>query len=96
MSRPPVGRKPVSQRKIEFSKPETAAMVGELRRYFVEELDSEIGQLPAEMMVEFIAQKLGVYFYNRGLYDAQQLLNERMADVSDQMLALEFPTGTGR
>jgi uncharacterized protein (DUF2164 family) len=96
MSRPPVGRKPPPRRKIEFSKAETAAMVGELRRYFVEELDGEIGQLPAEMMVEFIAEKLGVYFYNRGLYDAQQLLNERMADVSDQMLALEFPTGTGR
>jgi len=79
-------------KKIEFSREETKAMVGEIQDYFRLELDQTIGDIPAEMLMRFFAEKIGPYFYNRGLYDAQAILMERMDDLTDAVYALEQKT----
>ncbi len=55
---------------IEFSKEDRAAITAKLRDYFARELDQELGQLPAEMLLDFIGTEIGGAFYNRGVYDA--------------------------
>lgn len=77
---------------ITFSREETRAMAGEIQEYFREELDQDIGSLPAEMLIGFFADKMGPYFYNRGLYDAQKLILKRVDSLSDEVLTLEQPT----
>jgi len=77
---------------ITFSREETKAMVGEIQEYFREELDFDIGMLPAEMLMRFFGEKMGAYFYNRGLYDAQELIAKRMDSLTDEVFALEQPT----
>lgn len=77
---------------IKFSREETQAIVGEIQDYFREELDQSIGTIPAEMLMLFFADKMGAYYYNRGLYDAQGLLKERIDDLTDAIFALEQPT----
>ncbi|MEP3437836.1 MAG: DUF2164 domain-containing protein [Hoeflea sp.] len=77
---------------ITFSREETRAMAGEIQEYFREELDQDIGSLPAEMLIGFFADKMGAYFYNRGLYDAQNLILQRVDSLSDEVLTLEQPT----
>ena len=77
---------------IKFSREETKALVGEIQDYFREELDQDIGAIPAEMLMSFFAEKMGGYFYNRGLYDAQGLIRERMDSLTDDVFALEQPT----
>lgn len=77
---------------ITFSREETKAIVGEIQDYFREELDQSIGAIPAEMLMQFFAEKMGAYFYNRGLYDAQTLVRKKLDDVSDEIFALEQPT----
>tara|TARA_R110002020_G_scaffold278506_5_gene493944 strand:+ start:1128 stop:1343 length:216 start_codon:yes stop_codon:yes gene_type:complete len=67
-------------------------MAGEIQEYFREELDQDIGSLPAEMLIGFFADKMGAYFYNRGLYDAQNLILQRVDSLSDEVLTLEQPT----
>ena len=81
--------KPLPAKRIEFSKDETRAMVADLRRYFTNELDQELGQLPAELLLDFFADQIGAYFYNRGLYDAQAAFAAKMDDVSDAIYSLE-------
>ena len=61
---------------ITFSREETKAIVGDIQDYFREELDQSIGAIPAEMLMQFFAEKMGAYFYNRGLYDAQALVRK--------------------
>jgi uncharacterized protein (DUF2164 family) len=80
-------------KRIEFSKEETKAMVADLRRYFTNELDQDLGQLPAELLVDFFAGQMGAYFYNRGLYDAQAAFTAKMDDVSDAIYSLERKPG---
>jgi uncharacterized protein (DUF2164 family) len=76
-------------KRIEFSKEETQQLVGLIQVYFRDELDHEIGQLPAELLLDFIGAKIGVHFYNRGLYDAQAVLAAKMEDLTEAIYGLE-------
>lgn len=82
--------------KIEFSTEERAALVRSIRLYFKEELDQEIGQFDAEFLLDFVTDELGPYFYNRGLYDAQAVLEKRMESLGDAIYELEQPTEFAR
>ncbi len=75
--------------KMEFSKEEKAAMVKKVQFYFSEELDSDIGSFDAEFLIDFFAEEIGPFFYNRGLYDAEAAVTERVAEISDALLQLE-------
>lgn len=75
-----------------FSREETRAMVGEIQEYFADELDQSIGAIQAELLMKFFSEKIGGYFYNRGLYDAQAMMATRLETLADEVLALEQPT----
>lgn len=77
---------------IEFSNEEKAILVRKLKLWFNEELHQELGRFDAEFLLDFIAEELGAFFYNRGLYDAQAILAKRMDDMTDAILMLERPT----
>ncbi len=77
---------------IKFDRDETKAIVGEVQDYFRLELDQTIGAIPAEMLMQFFADKMGAYYYNRGLYDAQALIRKQVESLSDEIFALEQPT----
>ena len=77
---------------IKFSREETKALVGEIQDYFREELEQDIGAIPAEMLMGFFSERMGAYFYNRGVYDAQGLIRERLDSLTDDIFALEQPT----
>ncbi len=56
-----------------------------IREHFARERDEEIGELAANLLLDFIAERLGPYFYNRGIDDAQALI-ARFADSLDSDL----------
>lgn len=74
---------------IEFSKEERVAITAKLRDYFARELDQELGQLPAEMLLDFIGKDIGGAFYNRGVHDAQQLVQQKAEDIVEALYGLE-------
>ncbi|MDJ0805824.1 MAG: DUF2164 domain-containing protein [Gammaproteobacteria bacterium] len=77
---------------IKFSKAEKANIVSKIQLYFREELDQEIGGFDAEFLLDFFADELGAYFYNRGLYDAQAILEGRLENIAEAIYELEKPT----
>ncbi len=81
---------------IEFSREEKEVIVRKIQLYFSEELDQEIGQFDAEFLLDFFAEEIGPYFYNRGLYDAQTVMEARLADISDALYEIEKPTQFSR
>ena len=76
---------------IEFSKEQKERMVSKIKAYFDEELQQEIGGFEGEFLIDFFARELGPYFYNRGLSDAQQVLNEKMEEAGYTLQELEQP-----
>lgn len=77
---------------IQFSAAEKAVIVGKIKRYFADELKQEIGRFDAEFLLDFFAGEIGAYFYNRGLYDAQAILSNRMDELGEAIHQLERPT----
>ena len=78
-------------KKIEFSQQEKEVMVQKVKMYFQEEMDLNIGGFDAEFLIDFFSSEMGAYYYNRGLYDAQTLLSDKLAEISDSLLQLEMP-----
>ncbi|MAE34830.1 MAG: hypothetical protein CMH97_06195 [Oceanospirillaceae bacterium] len=77
--------------KMEFTSEEKARMVQKVKMYFREELDQELGGFQAEFLIDFFAEEMGGFFYNRGLYDAETMMTEKLRDISDELLMLEKP-----
>jgi uncharacterized protein (DUF2164 family) len=74
--------------KIEFFRGEQEIVVRKVQLCFKEELDQDIGQFDAEFLLDFVAEELGAYFYNRGLYDAQAILQSRLESVAEAIYEL--------
>ncbi len=66
---------------IEFSKEETERLTRKIQLYFNDELDQELGQFPARFLLDFFSEEIGPYYYNRGLIDAQQVLETRLSEA---------------
>lgn len=77
---------------IRFSAEEKAVLVDKLKCYFSQELNQKIGQFDAEFLLDFIGEEMGAYFYNRGLQDAQTMLESRLDTITDGFYELEKPT----
>lgn len=78
--------------KIEFSKEEKKVIIQKIQIYFNEDLDQKIGQFDAEFLLDFFSETVGPYYYNRGLYDAQSVLESRLETITEAIYDLEKPT----
>ena len=81
---------------VEFSGDEKKVIVGRIQAYFREELNQELGGFDAEFLLDFFAEEMGAYFYNRALYDAQAILQRRLEDFGEAVFELEKPTDFSR
>ncbi len=77
---------------IEFTEDEKRVLVQKLKCYLDQELDYEIGQFDAEFLLDFFSKEIGVYHYNRGLKDAQDVFKSRVESITDAIYELEIPT----
>jgi uncharacterized protein (DUF2164 family) len=74
---------------VEFSKEEKVLITQKLQRYVATELGFEMGSFDAEFLLDFVSKELGCYFYNRGLYDAQTVVNARFEEMAEAIVVLE-------
>ena len=81
---------------ITFSPQETQALTQRIQLYFREELGQELGRFDAEFLLTFISQEMGVYFYNKGLADAQAALTAKLDELCYSISELEKPLETRR
>lgn len=65
--------------------------IASLRRYFAEELDDDIGDLKADLLLQFILEEIGPTVYNRAIGDARAFFEERAADLDGVCFQSEFP-----
>ena len=76
-------------KKVTFSKETRAELVARIQRHFADELEQEIGAIPAEMLFGFFTETVGPYYYNQGLADAQAVFAKSLDDVNDRIYGLE-------
>jgi len=81
---------------IKFTKDEKEHIIRKVQLYFSEELEQQIGQFDAEFLLDFFTEEVGAYYYNRGLYDAQTILESRLENIAEAIYELEKPTDIAR
>jgi uncharacterized protein (DUF2164 family) len=66
---------------IKLSKEVEDRLRGSIRRYFAENMDSQIGELAATLLLDFCVREIGPSIYNQAIVDAQEYIQERAADM---------------
>lgn len=74
---------------ITFSKEEQRDLIPRIKAFVSQELDQEIGDLQASMLMDFFANSLGHAVYNRAIYDAQALIATKADKMAEALYALE-------
>jgi uncharacterized protein (DUF2164 family) len=77
--------------KIELEKPMHDALARALSAYLKDQLDLEVEGFDAVFLVDFIVERMGPVFYNRGLNDAQAIIRDRLEAVTEAIYEIERP-----
>lgn len=76
---------------VHFTAAEKAIIVAKLQEYLGDALNYELEQFDGEFLLNFIAEHIGKYFYNRGILDAQAKLAKRIDEIRESIAELEIP-----
>ena len=74
---------------LKLEKDARAVAVGKLQRYFADEMETSIGAIPAEMLLNFFTDTIGPFYYNQGVTDAQAVFARAHDAVNDELYGLE-------
>jgi uncharacterized protein (DUF2164 family) len=66
---------------FEISKEVRDRMVSQIKEYFLQEREIELGDLAASLVLDFFVGTLAPEFYNQGVYDAHRYMLERAEDL---------------
>lgn len=61
-----------------------------IKRYFIENLEEDIGELKAILFLDFCLQEIGPSIYNQAVADAQAHLQEKLSDLENACYEPEF------
>lgn len=81
-----------SKSAVTLPDPARKQAIAALRQYFAANLDEEIGDLKAGLLLDFILSELGPSVYNQAVADARAFFEERTSDLAAICYRDEFPT----
>lgn len=67
--------------KFKLTKEQREDMISSIKTYFFNERGEEIGDLASNLMLNFIIDEIAPEFYNRGVLDSYNYMNERIEDL---------------
>ncbi|OJJ11162.1 hypothetical protein BKI51_14915 [Alphaproteobacteria bacterium AO1-B] len=76
---------------LKLDKDTRACLNQQIRQYLSDELDTDLGNMEADFLIDFLTKSLGASFYNLGLKDAQALIARKMDDINDELYGMEQP-----
>jgi uncharacterized protein (DUF2164 family) len=75
---------------FELPKEVRAEAITSLKRYFDENMNEPLGDLPAGLLLNYILEEIGPLIYNHGISDAQTRIQSRIADLGGELFMDEF------
>lgn len=73
-------KEPIKNR-FGLTKEKETKLIAEIKGYFREERDQEIGDLAASLLIDFFLEKAGNDIYNQGVLDAHRFMGEKLEDL---------------
>ena len=74
---------------LELTKDQRQAALASLQQYFDRNLDP-LGDLAANLLLDFFLQDIGPALYNQAIHDAQTRLTQRIAELDGELYEAPF------
>jgi len=75
---------------IELTKEDRQQAVASIERYFRENMEEKIGNIAASGLLSFFLEEVGPSIYNKGVLDAQERIQTRVAELDFEVHEDEF------
>lgn len=72
---------------VKLSREDQQYCIDQLCSYLRSELDCEIGELAGRLLLDYIAEELGCFFYNKGIEDCQEVLARGTVTIDENLEA---------
>jgi len=66
---------------IDLIPQERDEVIHSLKRYFTEEMDEELSDLRARLLLDFVMKEIAPLAYNRGVQHAEEFFRKRLEDL---------------
>lgn len=80
--------KPRNALRINLSPEEKKKLMDEIKYYFEQERDEQIGIIASESLLDFFMNTLGVSIYNKGLDDAKLWFDKQLDNLESDFYTL--------
>ena len=67
---------------LELTAQESQEAMHSLKRYFTTELDVELSDLKAKLLLDYLMKELSPLAYNRGVADAESFFRNKLEDLT--------------
>ncbi|MBA5608805.1 DUF2164 domain-containing protein [Duganella sp. LX20W] len=75
---------------IKLNKDVEQRLLASIQRYCAENMDEEVGELKARLLLDYCLREIGPSVYNQAILDAQSAMQERIADIETVCYETEF------
>ena len=75
---------------IKLQKQAEKYLLESIKRFAAEDMDLDIGDLKASLLLEFCVREIGPSIYNQAIADAQKYMQEKAADLGGIRYEAEF------
>jgi len=75
---------------LELTKEDRLQAIASIERYFRENMEENIGNIAASGLLSFFLEEVGPSIYNKGVSDAQERLQTRVAELDFEVHEDEF------
>ena len=66
---------------MKLEKEQVEEIIPSIKRYVEEEFGEEIGNLKAELLLDYFMKEIAPYAYNRGVQDAEDYFRTKLEDI---------------
>ncbi len=66
---------------FQFTKEQTDDFKKTLNEYFQQELEFDLSNLQADLLLDFLNEKIGPHYYNQGITDSIKTIKEKSDDL---------------
>ena len=71
--------------RIKLSQERRRDLIAEIRGWYEEQLDEEIGDLRARLILDFFVKALGPQVYNQAVKDAAAFVQDKLVDLEGEL-----------
>lgn len=66
---------------IELSKEQKKIAAAKIKEYIMDNFETEIGGIQAEIFLDYVTDNIGVYYYNKAIADSLSFMTQKIDDL---------------